>query len=82
MLLDSPTPRIHAWTCDSQGKADDAGMELFSGLKKAYDAVGAEINRTFDSSLAEEGAEPEERSPTPEAVVRGAPIPFSAHHST
>lgn len=46
-------------------------MEFFSGLKKAYEVVGAEINRTFDSSQLEEVEARENRSPPlRDAVVR------------
>lgn len=46
-------------------------MAFFSGLKKAYEVVGAEINRTFDSSQQEEVETERDRSPSQrDAVVR------------
>jgi hypothetical protein len=33
-----------------------ASMDLFSGLKKAYDSFGEEISKTFDSSQSNEDA--------------------------
>ncbi len=37
-------------------------MEFFSGLRKAYDSLGTEISRTFDSSEMDETGEEAERS--------------------
>ena len=38
----------------SNALASLASMDLFSGLKKAYDSLGEEISKTFDSSQSNE----------------------------
>lgn len=42
-------------------------MDFFSGLKQAYDSLGTEISKTFDSSAQEnEGEQGEKTALTPE----------------
>ena len=48
-------------------RATACGMDFFSGLKQAYDSLGTEISKTFDSSAQEnEGEQREKTAPTPE----------------
>ena len=43
-------------------------MAFFSGLKAAYDSIGSEITKTFDSSGSREGGtSPEGQAEQPEA---------------
>ncbi len=46
-------------------------MAFFSGLKKAYDSLGTEISRTFDSEVEEpdEKGQGEEESRDPEGAL-------------
>ena len=58
-------------------------MEFFSGLKKAYDSIGTEISRTFDSSDFGEGSasRAEERQSAEEdgKEEKQVGIPINAH---
>ena len=46
-------------------------MDFFSGLKQAYDSLGTEISKTFDSSTQEAKGGEQRETATPE-VNEGA----------
>ena len=65
-------------------------MDFFSGLKKAYDSLGEEISKSFDSAQSSEGTttsrsalkEQDGLSTTPKAAPSRSPEPAAGDQSS